>query len=134
MSTQRRENHWQHRSCTEHAKQSSQIWLTFIAWFVRAIATVGTAPPKETGWFPTAWTATNSLQSGYHITQLGRQDLRRTLRSSPPRRAGCSANLGTPATRRLSLPLIPSPSVLVYVRPSLPLNGSSIDLNRKHLG
>jgi len=135
MSTQRREdgstpatkshrgvprNRWQRRSCTDRADGLSRIWLGFVAWFARAIATVGTAPPEETAGFLQDWAATNSLQSDHSTTQLVRQDFRRISRSAPPHRAGLSALTGTPATRRSSVPLTPSTAVLVSVRPSWP--------------
>jgi hypothetical protein len=137
MSTQRRENgsppatktcrrgpreRWQRTCCTECANGLGHRWLLFITWFARALARVGTAPPPEVTWLPIAWTATNSLQSDYRTTQLVRQDFRRTSRSSPPFGAARSAIIGTPATRRSSLPLIPSPSALVSVHPSSPNN------------
>ena len=134
MSTQRREYRWQHRSCTEHANRSSQIWLAFIAWFARGFATVGTAPPKAIVTMPTAsfhpsdkvgalWaspgtpgrSATNSLQSDHLFAQLApfvEQDIRR---GSPP-----TGTATRPAGSRSSLPLALSPPVLASVRPSLP--------------
>jgi hypothetical protein len=150
MSTQRREdgstpvanthrgfprNRWQRRSCMDRADGLSRIWLGFVAWFARAIATVGTAPPKETAGFPEVCfppsdddlspgapelSATNSLQSDHSTTQLVRQDFRRISRSAPPHRAGLSALTGIPATRRSSVPLTPSTAVLVSVPPSWP--------------
>jgi hypothetical protein len=136
MSTQRRENgstpatktcrrglrdRWQHSSCTEHAKGSSQIWLLFLAWFARAFATVGTAPPHATNSLRATWLATNSLQMGHRTTQPVRQEICRTSHSAPPLRAARRAIPGTPATRRSSLPLTPAPSGLVSVL-SLPQN------------
>jgi len=134
MSTQRREDgylpatticrqgtrdRWQRTNCTDRAHGLSRIWLGLVAWVVRAMATVGTAPPKEATLLPSVWTATNSLQSD-HTIQLVRQDLRRTSRSSPPIRAGHRAATGTRATHRSSLPLIPSPSVLETLHPFRP--------------
>jgi hypothetical protein len=115
MSTQRRENRWQHRSYTEHASRSSHIWLAFIAWFARVIAAVGTAPPEEAAWFPPVRLATHSLQSDHLFAQLApfvEQDIRR---GSPP------TWMATPlAGSRSSLPLTPIPSALKSVHPSLP--------------
>ena len=130
MSTQRRENgstpvtkncswgprnRWQRMSCTDGASELSLVWLALVAWFARVTARVGTARPHTAEWL-----ATNSLHSDYHTTQLVGQDFRRPSCSSPPIRAARSATVGTPATRRSSLPLIPSPSALVSVYPSLP--------------
>jgi hypothetical protein len=150
MSTQRREdgstpatnthrrvprNRWQRRICTDPTVGLGRFWLGFIVWLARAIATVGTAPPKETEGFPKACfhpsdkelspgpreqSATNSLQSDHSTTKLVRQDLRRTPRSAPPFRAGRRALTGTPATRRSSVPLTPSTAELVSVCLSWP--------------
>jgi hypothetical protein len=117
MSTQRREDCWQHRNCSDVAKEMNHIWFVFIALFARAIARVGTAPPPKA-----AWLATNSLQLGHRTIKLVRQDLRRTPQSPPPTWAARNAKTGTPATRRSSLPLTPSPSVLERLHPSLPPN------------
>jgi len=144
MSTQRRENgstpatkdrrrgprdRWQHRSCTEDAKRSSQIRLAFIAWFARVIASVGTVPLKALFKMPQASfhpsdqdlspgaperLATNSLQSDHLFAQLVpfvEQDIRR---GSPPTRTATRS-----AGSRSSLPLTPIPSVLASVHPSL---------------
>jgi hypothetical protein len=134
MSTQRREDgtfaatkfcrrgtrdRWQRTTCTDRAHGLSQVWFFLMAWFLRAMATVGTAPPKEALCSPTAWTATDSLQSDT-IIKLVRQDLRRTSHSSPPIPAGLGATIGIPTTRRSSLPLTPSPSVLLRPHPSSP--------------
>jgi hypothetical protein len=123
MSTQRRENRWQRKSCTENARGSGQIWLAFfIAMFVRVIAKVGTAPRQTIVRLSAAWLATNSLQSGHRFTQPVRQEICRPSHSSPPIWAARRAIAGAPATRRSSLPLTtPAPSVLVHLRPSLAL-------------
>src|ERR1700691_2480562 len=118
MSTQRREDRWQ-RNCTENAKESGCFWLLFLAWFARAIATVGTAPMDAGLSLRSSWLATNSLQLGHRFTQPVRQEICRPSHSSPPPRAARCAIAGTPATRRSSLPLTPAPSVLVHLRPSL---------------
>jgi hypothetical protein len=122
MSTQRREDPRQYRNCTDLAKGSSRIWLVFIAWLVRAIARVGTAPPRAIDRLPAVRLATNSLQLGHRNTKLVRQDSRRRPHSPPPIWAARSAITGTPATRRSSLPLTPAPSVLESLHPSLPKN------------
>src|SRR5580658_4625023 len=106
MSTQRRENRWQHY-CTEFAGGSGHFCLVVLAWFARAFATVGTAPPH-----PTAWLATNSPQSDHLFAQLVRfveQDIRL---GSPP--IGKAARM---AGSRSSLPLTPTPSVLEPLHP-----------------
>jgi hypothetical protein len=132
MSTQRRENRRQRRSCMERRQVSDQIWFALLAWFVRAIATVGTAPPSvQASFHPSdknlspgtpARLATKSLQLGHRTTKLVRQDFCRTSCSSPPLRAARCAIVGIPTTRRLSLPLTPSPSNLERLHPSLPNN------------
>ena len=115
MSTQRREYPWQHRNCTDHATQTSQFWLVCVAWFARAIARVGTAPPSVP-----VRLATKSLPSGHRTTQLAVQAFCRTAPSSPPSGAAGRATLGRTATRRSSLPLTPTPSVLEPLHLSLP--------------
>jgi hypothetical protein len=148
MSTQRREDgsipatetcrpgrrdRWQRTGCTERGMKWGQLWLVFVAWLGRAIATVGRAPASATSKrLRIARLATDALQLDYHTTQLVRQDLRRTSRSSPPSRAGRHATPGTPATRRSSLPLIPSPSVLASLRSSWPHRGSSFHRAPNH--
>jgi hypothetical protein len=114
MSTQRRENRTQ-RNSTEYARRLGHLWLIISAWFARAAATVGTAPPEATFRLLKAWLATKSLQSDRLFAQLApfvEQDIRR---GSPP--------IGTAdpsAGFRLSFPLTPIPSVLATVHPSLP--------------
>jgi hypothetical protein len=120
MSTQRRENLWQNESCAERGIGLGQIWFAFLAWFVRAIARVGTAPQKAIISLPSEWLATNSLPLGHCTTQPVRQEICRTSHSSPPIRAARCGSDGTPATRRSSLPLTPAPSVLERLHPSLP--------------
>jgi hypothetical protein len=95
----------------------SRLWLLLMAWSARVVAAVETAPPFEATQLQTGRTATNSLQTDHQTTQLVRQDLRRTSRSSPPISMSACANPGT-ATRRLSLRLTPPPSVLVSILPS----------------
>ena len=134
MSTQRREesskpanetsrrhsrDRWQRQSRTDHADGLGQIWFIFLAWLARAVATVGTAQLQEADWFPAASTATHTLQSDYSTTKVVCQDVRFTARSLPSSRDGRGGTPGMPATPR-SLPLIPSPSELVGIHPSLP--------------
>jgi hypothetical protein len=133
MSTQRRENgstpatktcrrgprnRWQ-RYCTECTRETGRIWLILLGWFVRAVATVGTAPTPSSEGLRASRSATNSLQSGHRFTQPVRQEICRPSPSSPPTRAARSAIAGAPATRRSSLPLNPAPSVLVCLHPFL---------------
>jgi len=128
MSTQRRENHRQRRSCTERRGGSGQIWLIFLAWFARAIAKVGTAPQSATDSFSlsTAWLATNSLQLDYRTTQfvrfvrLAREGIRLGSHSSPSPITGERTDKGIPATLRSSLLHIPSPSGFAHLSPALP--------------
>ena len=137
MSTQRREDLWQRRNCMEVARESGHLWFALIAWFIRAIARVGTAPPPAIDRLQTACfhpsddepspgfperLATNSLQLGHRTIQLVRQDFRRIPHCSPPTRAAGKGTTGTPATRRSSLPLSPAPSVLERLHPPLPHN------------
>ena len=129
MSTQRRENRWQ-RNWTECTTKLGHIWLIFVGWFVRAAATVGTAPPhaslslRSERFHPSdedlspgapARLATNSLQSGHLFTQLVppvEQDIRR----GPPPFGDAVRTVGP----RSSFPLTPTPSVLDTSYPSLP--------------
>jgi hypothetical protein len=136
MSTQRRGNRWQRRSCTECSAPGRRFLPSgvqragppgeeisgLIARRDRADASGGTAPPSHPGdkyLSPgfSAWLATNSLQSGYRIVQLVRQDLRL---GSPPFGAGRGLETGTPATHGSSLPHIPSPSGFEQLHPTLP--------------
>jgi hypothetical protein len=146
MSTQRREDGYppatkndrretrdreQRIHCMDREHGLSQVWLRLMAWFIRAIATVGTAPPQEAAWLPMVCNRpsdedlsrgaldrsdANSLQSDHNL-KLVRQDLRRTSRSSPPTQAGFRATPGTLATRRSSLRLTPPPSELEPLHP-----------------
>jgi hypothetical protein len=138
MSTQRRENRWQRRNCTQRAETSSflddrsmlLVWKVSgnaspgpVAQHGRAYAKVGTAPvwlhPSDKDLSPGApdWLATNSLQSDYNNLQIARQNIRR---SSPPPGAGCCAAFATSATYRSSLPRFPSPSGFVCLHSTLP--------------
>ena len=134
MSTQRRENRWRRKSCAEGTGASRLESLARLAFEVRASANDGTAPPRIA-----AGLATNSPQLGDHIVQLV-QFVQFVLRitlvqlvqlaqlgsqqddriGSPPPGAERLAVSGTPATRRSSLPHIPSPSGLARLHPSLP--------------
>jgi hypothetical protein len=126
MSTQRRESRWQRTSCTERAGPLGKAIPGPIARNGRARASGGTAPPGISAFHPSdeslssgfpAWLATNSLQSGYRIVQLVRQDLRL---GSPPFGAGRGAETGTSATHGSSLPHIPSPSGFERLHPTWP--------------
>jgi len=109
MSAQRRENRRQLNS-TGYTGRLGQLWLAFLAWFARAIASVGTAPPHPTDLLGSEWLATKSLQLDYRDIQLVRfiqvvhQDVRPRLRSAWPRGAVDGVNLGRPAANRSSLP------------------------------
>jgi hypothetical protein len=133
MSTQRRENgstpatktcrrgprgRWQ-RYCTECTRETGRIWLILLGWFVRAVATVGTAPLQIITRLSASWLATKSLQSGHRFTQPVRQEICRPSPSSPPNRAARRAIAGAPATCRSSLRLNPAPSVLERLHPFL---------------
>jgi hypothetical protein len=135
MSTQRREDRGQRTRSMERQEGPAGIWLVFLAWFVRAAVTVRTAKSPAmitlrafcfhrdgqqllSGSAEAA--ATVSVQSGYRNTQPVRQDFCRALRISPPRRAGGCATAAIPATRRLSLPLAPTPSDLDQISPCRP--------------
>ena len=110
MSTQRRENRWQRRSCTANAEESGRNRPPSLARHAPANATVGTAPPHS------AWLATNSLQSDYRTTRLVRRELQR---SSPPPGAGLCVGSSDPALGP-SLPHIPLPSGFACFHPSSP--------------
>jgi len=146
MSTQRREsrstparkncrrgprNRWQRTSCTGRAAPRREPRSTPVLRHASAFANGRTAlpgtpaeflPNDETGalWASSgtlAYTATDSLQSGYRIVELVSQDVRR---GSPP--SGARPILGNrpAARRRSSLPPIPSPSGSARLHPSLP--------------
>ena len=135
MSTQRRENRWQHRSCTQRAGASEHGNSAPIARHGRAHAKVGTAPPAKS-----AWLATNSLQSDHRTIQIvqlvrivqlvplstvpsvprGKLCKRHKARSAPPFGAALGVAAGTLATLRSSLAFIPSSSGLVFLHPTLP--------------
>jgi len=147
MSTQRRENHWQHRSCTQRAGASEHGSFAPIARHDRAQAKVGTAPPAMPAWFHPSdgdlslgapeRLATNSLQSDYRTMRLvqfvqfvplslvpsvprGKLCKRHRARSAPPFGAALGVAAGTLATLRSSLAFIPSSSGLVFLHPTLP--------------
>jgi len=112
MSVQRRENRRQLDS-TGYTRRLGHLWLAFLAWFTRVIASVGTAPPPPADLLESEWLATKSLQSDHRTTQLVRfiqvvhQDVRPRLRSAWPPRAIDGVSLGRPAAHRSSLPHIP---------------------------
>ena len=114
MSTQRRENRWQ-RTCTEYAAGLAHSWLALLVAFVRAAASVGTAPQPPIFRSSAARLATISLQSGHLTKQLVSQAFCRSVYSAPPLRAARRALRGGLATCRSSLPLTPAPSVLESV-------------------
>src|ERR1039458_4524711 len=89
MSTQRRENRWRRTNCIRRSKAFGVFSLRPLARFVCTFASGGTAPPG----FP-ARLATNSLQLGYRIVKLVREEVRH---GSPPFRAGLGGSTGTPA-------------------------------------
>jgi hypothetical protein len=135
MRTQRRENRWQHTTCTKCARISGQAVLAPVAPHGRAYARVGTAPPTTPASFrpsdgdpsrwPPDWLATLSLQLDHRIPQFARpvdQDSQPSLRSSPPLGAGRRAGFGIPATLRSSLLHIPVPSGFARPSPALPQN------------
>jgi len=120
MSTQRRENRWQRRSCTERAGAPGPVGPAVIARHACAQATVGTAPLAAALWLPVAWLATKSLQLDCRfltIVRFRHQDTRRS--SSPPGQKSCTA-AGTPATLWSSPSHIPSPSGFARLHPALP--------------
>ena len=147
MSTQRRENHWQRRSCTQSAGASRHGNSAPIARRDRAHARVGTAPPATPAWFHPSdgdlslgareRLATNSLQSDCRTIQLvqcvqsvplsvvpsvprGKLCKSHKARSAPPSGAALGAAAGTLATLRSSPSFIPSPSGLVCLHPTSP--------------
>jgi hypothetical protein len=145
MSTQRRENRWQRRSCTggvapsrhwmplgdERAESSRIPSLRMLLG--SANASGGTAPPGFPARFFSCdeipspggpkWLATNSLQwdcQKVQVVSLGWQLRQNKRRGSPPLGAGLGVAFGTPATHGASPPLIPSLSGLARLRPTLP--------------
>ena len=112
MSAQRRENRRQLDS-TGYTGRLGHPWLTFLVWFARTIASVGTAPPPTTVSLKAKWLATKSLQLDHRTIQLVRflqvvrQDVRPRLRSARPPGAVDGVSMGRPAARRSSLPHIP---------------------------
>ena len=128
MSTQRRQDLWQHTSCMEHPQGLGQFWLALLVRFVRAIARVQTAPQQASVSLPVARLATNSLHPDRLFAQLVRFDGQDIRRGSPP-----SGMAGRAAGFRSSLPLTPTPSVLDCLHSTLPLNGSPIAFTRNRL-
>ena len=125
MSAQRRENRRQLDS-TGYTRRLGYVWLAFLAWFARVIASVGTAPPPTAVSLRTEWLATKSLHLDHRTIQLVRfiqgvlQDARPRLRSAWPPGAIDGASLGKPAARRSSLPHIPVLSGLARLPLALP--------------
>ena len=125
MSTQKRENRWQRKTCTERAGVRVYPHPAHSARNACAIANGGTAPLLSLLWVAWAWfhssdkdlspgapgwLATNFLQSDHHIRQLVQPALEANRRGSPPPWAGRHAAFGTPASPRSSLSPIPFPS------------------------
>ena len=102
MSTQRRENRWQRTGCTKRAAALEKSSPAPIVQQIRALATVGTAPPRFG-----ARLATNSLYLDYRFVSVVRQDVRR---GSPPFGAGRRTKTSSPTTHGSSLRHIPAPS------------------------
>ena len=115
MSTQKRENRWQRRSCMERAEGSPSK----VARNVYAMASGGTAPLLSLLMVTWAWLATKFLQSDQPIRQLVQPVIEANRRGSPPG-AGLHAAFGIPASPRSSLPPIPFPPSLAPLRLPLP--------------
>jgi hypothetical protein len=147
MSTQRRENRWQRRNCTERARApgvpgdrvsplgweaSDHSSSSPIARQDCAYANGGTAPPQIA-----AWLATNSLQSDYRIVQLVQlfqlfqlvqlvhfvqlvQFVPQDIRHGSPPGAERRAVACTQTTHGSSLPRVPLPSGFSGFHPTLP--------------
>ena len=126
MSTQRRENRWQRISCDgAHGRIGRAISSFTVAQLAQRKRWNGPAGCNGTSTPATKtvagrWLATNSLQL-VTVTALVRLVLSTdNRRGSPPSGAGRRAVTGTPATLGSSLPLIPSPSGLACLHPTLP--------------
>ena len=132
MSTQKRENRWQRKSCTERTGVlGGQSWSrgrtagndfrpTHVARFASVIASGQTAPLVSILWSAFAWLATKFLPSDHHLGQLVRPVLKADRRGSAPPRVPNRAALGTQASPRSSLPHIPYPSGSPRLHPTLP--------------
>ena len=115
MSTQRRENRWRPTGCMECAGSYWLSGLAFLALYVLAHASGGTAPPDSP-----AWLATISLQSDYRITQIVRLvPLNIRLGFPPPGGSHHAAAVTLKSFGSSSLH-IPSSSGLARLHPSLP--------------
>ena len=112
MSSQRRENRWQRRTCAGRAEVRSGLLLVTVQCPARAGASGGTAPPE----IPARW-VTNSLLTDFRLEQRARQDARH---NAPPSRAGGLAVPGLEALRRLSFQHIPTPPGLASFHPASP--------------
>ena len=112
MSSQRRENRWQRRTCAERAEVRSWLLLVTVQRPARAGASGGTAPPENTA----RW-VTNSLHTDYRLEQRVWQIVRH---NAPPFRAGGLATPGQKALRRLSLSHIPTPPGLASFHSASP--------------
>ncbi len=130
MSTQRRENRWQRRSCTDRAGASGQARSASGMRPCHAFASGVTAPPGAPACFDPSeedlspgapeWWATNSLQTDHFLGQLvrsvcpGSQDIRRW---TPPSGAGSRAVTGAVAAPRSSfLPISISSGLATFSR------------------
>ena len=132
MSTQKRENRWHRKSCTERrGVLGGQSWSrgrtirndprpSQVARFACAVANGQTAPLVSILWSAFAWMATKFLRSDYLLGQLVRPVLKADRRGSAPPRVPNRAALGTQASPRSSLPHIPYPSGSPRLRPTLP--------------
>ena len=115
MSTQRRENRWQRIGCTKRAAALEKSSPAPIVQQIRALATVGTAPPRFGARLATNSLHLDSCTSRYF--ELFAQEIRRGL---PPIWEACHTVASLTAGRRSSLPLIPHPSALDSFHPALP--------------
>ncbi len=120
MSTQKRENRWQHTSCTERTQVGSFPLPSPIVRYVCAVADGGTAPLLSIFWSAMVWLATNFLQSDYPIRQLVPPVTKAQHRGSPPPQVGRLAVLGIQASPRSSLPHISRLSGFVQLHRPLP--------------
>ena len=112
MSSQRRETRWQRLTCAEREGVWSKSLLVTASRVARSAANGVTAPPES----PARW-VTNSLHTDYRLKQCAGQDARY---GAPPFGAGSLAASGPPASRRSSLPHIPTPPGLASFHLALP--------------
>ena len=127
MSTQRRENRWRRTSCTKQTEASGSYSPRPVARCACSFVSGGTAPPETPAWFHPSdedlspgtpvRLATISLQSGFRIVKLVREEVRQL---SPPFGDGSGEAIGTPAIYRFPHPHIPSPSGHARLHLTLP--------------